>query len=292
MPDEINTTLETTSQESTDDNQNTESDQPANFWDQHVTDDLKKDFGDDFEKIYNQLAKDPTAALKDSLHKTKHFGKVKEEVRIELEKELGKKEEFKAEDYTYEKPEYEVNEDIINTVKDKAVELGIKPEAFKALVQTFFTKEGEALKALQAEQQASQNEMQDSLKEQWGDKYEERLEKANKTWNALMPEGDDKLMSELPENAKLAISKIMDNISGKISEGFIGKGGGGNKGLDKLQALNKIQEIRNDLNSPFNKGDFRAQEEMTKLYSEAYPAGDSTNKVSSKTLDLSKLLNQ
>ena len=96
---------------------------------------------------------------------------------INLEKKLGapkEPENYAPEDYTYELPEnYQANDDLLNLVKDKSVELGIKPEAFKQLVETFTGEESKIIQGIQADNESKINELQNSLKEEWGTSYDD-----------------------------------------------------------------------------------------------------------------------
>jgi flagellar motility protein MotE (MotC chaperone) len=187
---------------------------------------------------------------------------------INLEKKLGAPREdvkYSAEDYGYELPEdYEPNEEILGSIKDKAFELGVKPDAFKALVETFVGKESEALNQLNLNQKEQADQIQESLKKEWGNKYEERLEQADKTWQQLTSPEDDKVLDGLQPDAKLAIAKLMDNISQKISTPSIGKQEGTSL-LTKEEASNKIQAIYNDKDHPFHRGDQSAVAEVFEL---------------------------
>ncbi len=187
---------------------------------------------------------------------------------INLEKKLGAPREdveYKAEDYTFELPEdYTANDDILNPVKDKAIELGIKPEAFKELVQTFTGKESEVLGQLEQDKQEQTAKIQESLKKEWGNKYEERLENADKIWQQFTSAEDDKVLETLQPDAKLAIAKLMDNIGQKITSPSIGKQEGATL-LTREEANNKIQAIYKDKDHPFHRGEPSAVAEIFEL---------------------------
>lgn len=187
---------------------------------------------------------------------------------INLEKKLGSPKEdveYKAEDYTFELPEdYTPNNDILDPVKEKAIELGIKPESFKELVQTFAGKEAEVLGQLNQQQQDQANEIQESLKKEWGNKYEERIEAADKVWQQFTSPEDDKILETLEPTAKLAIAKLMDNISQKITSPSIGKQEGATL-LTREEADNKIQAIYKDKDHPFHRGEPSAVAEVFEL---------------------------
>jgi len=146
---------------------------------------------------------------------------------INLEKKLGapkEPESYTPEQYTYELPEnYQANENILNPIKEKAIELGIKPEAFKALVETFTGKESEIMQQLEADKETQAKQLQETLKKEWGNEYDSKLDLADKTWQKFSNEQDDEVLSSLPQNVQLAIAKIMANVGSKIGESAVGK---------------------------------------------------------------------
>lgn len=188
---------------------------------------------------------------------------------IHLEKKLGQPQEpqveYKAEDYSFDTPEnYEANNDIMSAVQAKALEAGVKPEVFKQLAETFIGKESEIIQAMRQEQEQGLKETQESLKKEWGADYDKRLAKADETWQKLTEEGDDKILNSLDPNAKLAIAKLMDNISQKISEPHIGKQAG-SPVLTKEEAKSKLEKIYSDPEHAYHKGDAKSVNEVFEL---------------------------
>lgn len=188
---------------------------------------------------------------------------------MHLEKKLGapkEPESFKPEQYSYELPEnYQANEEIINPVKEKAIELGIKPEAFKELVETFAGKENEILQQMQQSQKEQSEQLQETLKQEWGNKYDENLALADKTWTALTTEAEDKILENLPKDAQLAIAKVMVNVASQISEPSVGRQQG-STGVTKEQALEKIEAINKDNSLSYEE----KQNKLFPLYNIAY----------------------
>lgn len=189
---------------------------------------------------------------------------------INLEKKLGSPKEpetFSPEDYSYELPEnYNANDDLLNPIKEKAIELGVKPEAFKQLVETFTNKESELLNNIQAESDAKITEMQEGLKKEWGSAYDHNLKEAETTFKRFATEEDQEAFVNLPPEGQLAVAKIMHNVSQQIGESTQGKVGNSQGGLTKEDALAKISEIRNDRTIDPNVRD----RELAKLYPIAY----------------------
>ncbi len=188
---------------------------------------------------------------------------------INLEKKLGapkEPESYAPEDYTYELPEnYQANDDLLNLVKDKSVELGIKPEAFKQLVETFTGKENEVIQGIQADNEAKINELQNSLKEEWGNSYDANLKISEDTFKRFATEKDQEQFASLPPESQLAVAKIMHNVSQQIGEGTQGKVGNAQINLTKEQALHNIENIMNNLDHPYHRGDPKAVDDFFTL---------------------------
>jgi hypothetical protein len=188
---------------------------------------------------------------------------------VHLEKKLGDPQsrevaDYKLEDYEVSVPEdYEVNADILSSIKEKASSLGVKPESFQELFKTFADKEAEILQGVRQSQEADLKVTQESLKKEWGGEYDSRLERANDTWAKLTDEKDDKVLDSLNPEAKLVIAKLMDNISQKISEPQIGKQT--NSVLTKEEAKSKLEKIYSDPNHPYHRGDKNAVNEVFDL---------------------------
>ena len=189
---------------------------------------------------------------------------------VNLEKKLGSPKEpesFAPEDYSYELPEnYNANEDILNPIKEKAIELGVKPEAFKQLVETFVGKESEILGNMQAKSEAKITEMQEGLKKEWGAAYDHNLKEAENTFQRFASENDQEAFANLSPEGQLAVAKIMHNVGKQIAEPKQGSIGNQQTTLTKENALTKINEIRMSKDLDPN----TKEKELAKLYPIAY----------------------
>jgi len=189
---------------------------------------------------------------------------------INLEKKLGSPKEpetFLPEDYSYELPEnYNANEDLLNSVKEKAIELGVKPEAFKQLVKTFTSEESELLNNIQAESDAKITEMQEELKKEWGSAYDHNLKEAENTFQRFASESDQEAFANLTPEGQFAVAKIMHNVGKQIAEPTQGSIGNQKTTLTKENALTKINEIRMSTDLDPN----TKERELAKLYPIAY----------------------
>lgn len=230
----------------------------------YFPDDVKND--PDFERISkNMNLDDPALIAKDLFHKTKHFGKVKEEMRKELESESNK--EYAPEEYIVETPEnYEANEEILTAVKNKAQELGINPESFKSLVQSFMGSEQGVINQMQEQQEADFNaqlkEEADFIKSKTGLDSEKLIEQSKTTWaNFADPKYKD-IFNNFDKGSQLVIADLLNNVASKISEPSTGKQAP-NYPMSIESAKNKIYEIRAD--KSLNEA------EKSRLLSELYP---------------------
>lgn len=240
-----------------------ESSTAFNFAD-YFPEDVKSD--PDFERISSNLPLDkPEMLAKELYHKTKHFGKVKEEMRKELEGEFNK--QYTPEEYSYDLPEnYQANEELLGSVKEKALELGIKPEAFKALVETFTGKEQEHLSSLQSKQEEDFNnqlkEESDFLKQKNGLEAEKLIEHSKTAWNNFVDPRYKDLFENFDKGTQLVLADMLNNISNRVSEPSTGKQESSYT-MSRDTALSKIAEIRADRNIP--------EHQKTSMLAELYP---------------------
>lgn len=234
----------------------------------YVTDDLKAD--PDFDRISQQFPKEGDKFVKEYFHQKKHFGKVRETVRAELEAEMKKPVVYNADQYSYELPEnYTIEDEILNTAKTKAAELGISPEAAKSFMSEIFKADSQIEAKLAAETKAAEEKAIANLKSEWGNDYEKRLEKANNTWSRFTSPEDDTLIEKLPMNAKVLLSRVMDKIGQKVSEASIGKIDTAPKTMTKEIFESKAREIRS---SKMSHSEQTAQ--LNELYGKYYKPED------------------
>jgi hypothetical protein len=267
-----NTNAILTSELSTNNSTTTTSNQETNSFDfnSFVSDDLKTD--PDFERITNQFPKDPKSLIKDYYNKFKHFGKAKEVVKAELEAE-SKNFQYKPEEYSFDLPtkDYQIEKDILETAKQKAIELGIKPEQAKGLINEILKKDFEITSKIEEEKIAKEKiqheenqKIIEGLKTQWGFDYEKRLDNAEKTFAKFTSPEESLYFASLPMNAKIPLIKMMDSISSKISEGTIGTGGESNNSLASIDV--EIEKLNNDNTLP----DYIKHERKQQLYQKRY----------------------
>lgn len=190
--------------------------------------DIRKDA--DFERLSKNFPKDLSAIAKDYYHKNKHFGKARDVIKAEIEAELSKPVSYNLEDYSYELPEgYQIENEILDVAKNKARELGIKPEIAKQFIKELFTADNQinqklALEELDAEKKKYEDQKLafESIKKEWGFEYENKVKKAEETLARFTSPEEHNAIANLPLEQKLPIIKMMDKISLLISEGNIG----------------------------------------------------------------------
>lgn len=227
--------------------------------------DIRKDA--DFERLSKNFPKDLSAIAKDYYHKNKHFGKAREVIEAELKAQLAQPSNFKPEDYQIQLPEdYFIEDNIVNTAKTKALELGIKPEVAQQFLNSIF--EADRTQEIELEKQAYEANKQalENIKKEWGYEYEKRADVAEKTLMNYVSPQELEYIHNLPLDQKVIISKIMDKVASKVSEGSIG---------NNLKQITKSPEeifndILNDKTHPYHKGDSKAVNEVFEMLKKPY----------------------
>lgn len=228
----------------------------------YFSEDLRKD--PDFERLSKNIPNDPEKLVKDLYHKTKYFGRAKEEVRKELETELNKPQVFDPTSYTYQMPEnYQIEDKLQEVAKSKALELGIKPEQFKGMMEAIFETDNQIDAALKAEQKRIDEEAINTLKAEWGNDFDKKAANIDRTWQYFTNPEDDKIFDSLDGQSKVVIYKLVDKISQKISEPQIGKTSLNSSRADIQSEINRIMS---DKSHPYWRGDKGATEQMIELY--------------------------
>lgn len=226
----------------------------------YFSEDLRKD--PEFERISKNLPNDPYALVKDVYHKTKHFGKVRDVIKSELEAEINKPQTFKPEDYSYQLPEaYEIEDEIQAAAKAKAQELGIKPEQFKSLMESILQTDASLEKTISESRKQAEAQAVDSLKGEWGSNYEKNLANAQKAWEYFTSPEDDKILESLDGPAKVLVSKVMAKVSERFTEPSIGKVGISSKS----DAQSELNRIMSDKSHPYWNNDQNAIKQVFEL---------------------------
>lgn len=182
--------------------------------------------------------KDINGVLKSAMHLEKKMGAPKEV------------EKYEADAYTYELPEsYQANDEILGSVKSRAIELGIKPEAFKDLVETFTNQEHGIISKMQSdaetEFQAQLKEESSFIKEKTGVEADALIESSKTTWGNFVDPRYKDTFDNFDKGTQLVLADMLTNIASKISEPSLGKPSGGNS-IGKEAAIEKINQLRSD----------------------------------------------
>tara|TARA_S200002703_G_scaffold96071_3_gene83059 strand:+ start:7073 stop:7855 length:783 start_codon:yes stop_codon:yes gene_type:complete len=200
---------------------------------------------------------------------------------VNLEKKLGQPKEpekYEVDQYNYEfGDDYKPHEGIYKNFTDKAIELGVNPDAFKELISTYVDSEQQAINDFNKEQETLNEEFTSKLKEDWGNDYSKNLEKAENLWTKFAPENADKMFSKMTPEMKGAVAKAMFNISKTMSDSHV-EAPNRQQDLTKEEIQNKIDEIRNDKSHPYfnasHKDHKEANKHMTNLYLEKAKLND------------------
>lgn len=242
-------TEQVTTEQTTTDQANIDVNQTASFIDQ---------VNDPEIKSYIEKAgyKDIQGLAKSAMHLEKKLGSGAIEQNVD----------YKLEDYGYEVPEgYETNEDRVNPLKEIALKGGVKPETFKEMAEFMMAEETKDFENRKQREEQESEQVINTLKEEWGNKYEDNLQKGEEVWSNLVDEKYDGVLEKLDSQGKIAIAKIMYDIGQKISEPKTGKLEGAEV-LTKETAQAKIDEIMNNPQHPYNMGDPVATNEMLELF--------------------------
>jgi len=225
--------------------------------------DIRKDA--DFERLSKNFPKDLQAIAKDYYHKNKHFGKARDVVKAEIEAELKANQQFKPEDYQVKLPEgYAIEDNIINTAKTKALELGIKPDVAQQFLNSIFEADKQEFVELEKKEFEANKQALETLKKEWGFDYEQRADRARKTLPNYVSQEDLAIIENLPFSQKIIIDKIMDKIALKVGEGSVG----GN--LSSISPEEQFQQILKNKDHPYHKGDPKAINEVFELLKKPY----------------------
>lgn len=246
--------------------QNTAPTTPSFDFNSFFPEDIRKDA--DYERLSKNFPKDLSAIAKDYYHKNKHFGKARDVVEAELKAQMSEPASFKAEDYQINLPEgYSIEDNIVNTAKTKALELGIKPEVAQQFLNSIF--EADRTQEIELERQAYEANKQslENIKKEWGFDYERRADIAEKTLMNYVSPDEMENIHKLPLDQKVLLSKIMDKVASKVSEGSIGNN------LKPIVAKSP-EEIFNDIlkdkTHPYHKGDTKAVNEIFEMLKKPY----------------------
>ena len=188
---------------------------------------------------------------------------------VNLEKKLGQPKEpekYEADQYNYKFGEdYKPHEGIYKNFTDKAIELGVNPDAFKELIKTYVDSEQQAINDFNKEQETLNEEFTSKLKEDWGNDYSKNLEKAENLWTKFAPESADKMFSKMTPEMKGAVAKAMFNISKTMSDSHV-EAPNRQQDLTKEEIENKIKAIYSDKSHPWHDGTREGLQEMNELY--------------------------
>jgi hypothetical protein len=169
-----------------------------------------------------------------------------------------------------------IDQNLLNGFRQKAYETGMNSAQVQAALDFYNQRQMEELEAATKEREVNK----DVLKKMWGADFNTRLESAKRMFEAYG--------QTYPEAAKSLINRAKDepliyhmlSELGRISQerGHLNNQSRLNFGLTPDEARAKIQEIRTNPKHPFNVSGHSshqaAVDEMSKLYSHAYPAQD------------------
>ena len=124
---------------------------------------------------------------------------------------------------------YEIENEILDVAKNKARELGIKPEIAKQFVKELFNadaqisaKLAEEAKAQEKAQYEAEKAVIEGLKKEWGFEFDNNLKLAEATLSKLTTPEEHNKIATLPKDVQATITKLFHKIGSRMSEGSIG----------------------------------------------------------------------
>ena len=219
--------------------------------------------------------------VKSYIHGQKAMGKDKismpdkhstREDYIDVLRKLGSPE--KLDDYKVNIKE-EVDKEFVDGFKAAAHKAGLLPWQAEEVVNYIVGDAKSKIDAGTAATDASQEDNIKLLKAEWGEAFEQNIQKANIALDEFLPNADDrKMLSGMSNNT--ALIKLLAGVSGLMSEDkFIGHGNGQFGKMSPAEALEKARSIQGDKEHPYrNAGHLNhknAKEEVQNLYKIAYP---------------------
>lgn len=154
--------------------------------------------------------------------------------------------------------------------KEECFKNGLSAKQAEGLYGWYTNKLSNTLTQNDEKQTADKNTAETELRSKWGMVYDNKVALAQ---NVLSKFGGDKMQSLIDSGVgnNPVLIEMLANIGDKLSEDVLGPNGKSSTGaLTPEAAQAKINEIRNNPNSPYNAGDHpmhkEAVEEMTALY--------------------------
>ena len=160
--------------------------------------------------------------------------------------------------------------------KDIAHKIGLSQVQADALNKWYLSNINASTKNSFEEQDKALKSAEATLRQDWGQGYEQRIKLAQRVVDKFGGEEAKSALKEVGNNP--AVLKMLAEIGSKMSEDSIGDIGGGNLLMTASQAKQKIAEMANDKTHPVwdesHPMHKEAVEERTRLYKLAYPDED------------------
>lgn len=223
--------------------------------------------------------------VKSYVHAQKAIGKEKisipdkhatEDDWKELFYKLGVPRDMEKYDFALPK-DAEVDDDARKIMREAAFQAGLLPWQMEKVFGKFYEMATSRQKQQFDELSSQRTEQQESLKKEWGEKFDSNVKRANVAFKHLVPdEADREALIELGLGSHPTVMKILVGAAQHFKEDvFIGQGSAEGSGFTPKEAEQKALEIMGDANHPYRRPEHpnhkNAKEEVKRLWQIAYP---------------------
>ena len=239
------------------------------------------------DTLPEELKNDPTlqnlndveSLAKTVIHQQKMIGSripmpKNDEEKAELYNKLGRPEE--PGNYEFEIPETHkpyFAETSVNEFKNVAHQIGLNNEQVKALIDYQINEVNNASEMQQSQISVNRQEVEQSLKQEWGFDYDKNLRAAQRAIDVY----GDKDLTELlngPTGNDPAIVKLFARLGGEVTEEMAKNTQNNKLNVSPLDAKQEISQVMNDNKHPYFDPNHRehkeAVEKMRQLHEKAF----------------------
>lgn len=192
---------------------------PEDYRNKYTEFDTPEDLFKGYNSLVKKLGKNPLVVPPEDASEEE-----KQKYNMELRKLNGVPEDIKG--YSYEVSEELpdeikalVSEDRISTYKEKALEMGVTPKAFNAMMELYQQQMVNDLQSYKSKAESSYDEAIQSLKKDWGDEFDNKTAAAKKLLEEHVPETERDTITEKYGNDPVII-KAFANLAAKSGEKF------------------------------------------------------------------------
>jgi hypothetical protein len=165
--------------------------------------------------------------------------------------------------------------DFVDWYKQTAHELGVLPHQAQDLINKFVDRNTEFANGMKAEMETSLNETVSSLKQEWGQAFDHKVNAAQRAVKEIGGEELAKALDRTGAGNDPAVIKTFARVAEFLKEDSEVTGGKTSTVMTPGDALQRARTIMTDKTHPFNDSSHpnykAAQKEVGQLYEVAYP---------------------